>query len=131
MVTFVDTSAWYALLDEDDDNHASAVQRWRRLLEDDDVITHTYVVVESSALLQRRLGLPAAARFHRSLLAVANLVPIDARTHDRAVERWLNGATRQLSLVDVTSFVAMEDRGIDVAFAYDRRFAAEGFRTYA
>lgn len=57
---------------------ASAVERWRRLLGCADVITHTYVVVESSALLQRRLGLDGAARFHRSMLAVAGVIPLTA-----------------------------------------------------
>lgn len=64
--TFVDTSALYALLDEDDQEHACAASWMRsagaepsRLL-----TTHTFVAVEAAALIHRRLGVEAV----RSLL---------------------------------------------------------------
>jgi predicted nucleic acid-binding protein len=59
---FVDTSALYALLDRDDRRHADAAAIWRRLAEEArPLTTHSYVLVEAFALVQRRLG-PAAVR---------------------------------------------------------------------
>lgn len=60
----VDTSALYAVLDRDDDHHAVAATAWARLLDDvaarrRGCMTHSAVVVETSALVQRRLGLEA------------------------------------------------------------------------
>ena len=54
---FLDTSAIYALADRDDPNHSQAAAAFRRLLEDgEEALVHSYILVESAALLQRRLG---------------------------------------------------------------------------
>ena len=59
---FVDTSAFYAILDKDDRAHASARQAWTALLSADEsapLVTSNYVLVESFALTKARLGLDA------------------------------------------------------------------------
>ena len=58
---FVDTSALLALLDRDDEFHARAATVIRSLGADDALLTHEYVIVETTALAQRRLGLGAVA----------------------------------------------------------------------
>lgn len=131
MTVFVDTSHLYALLDEDDANHRTAVRTWRQALDDEPLVTHAYVVIETSALVQRRLGMAAATHLHRALLPAVSLIAVDEPTHARAVERWLTTAARQLSLVDITSFVVMADRGISAALAFDRDFEGAGFRRWA
>ena len=61
---FLDTSAIYALADRADPNHSTAVQRLDRVLESgDELLTHNYVLAESIALLQTRLGMSIAAKF--------------------------------------------------------------------
>ncbi|MGH3318628.1 MAG: type II toxin-antitoxin system VapC family toxin [Streptosporangiaceae bacterium] len=129
MSVFVDTSALYALLDEDDANHKRAAASWQRLVDTSTLTTHAYVVVELSALTQRRLGMDAVARLHRALLPVVRQWTVDAHTHGRAVERWLAQSRRGLSLVDMTSFVMMGDRRLFWAFAYDEDFDSAGFDT--
>ena len=94
MTALVDTSALYALLDEDDD-HGAPVTTWTRLLGAERLVTHAYVVVESSALVQRRLGTAAAGRLHRALLPAVAVSAVGQRTHDRAVERWLGAGRRR------------------------------------
>ena len=91
MTALVDTSAFYALLDEDDDHHGAAVTTWTHLLGAEQLVTHAYVV-ESSALVQRRLGTAAASRLHRALLPAVAVSAVGQRTHDRAVERWSGGS---------------------------------------
>ena len=127
MTVFVDTSALYALVDEDDVNHETSAAVWDTLLDAERLLTHTYVVVEISALLQHRLGMGAAEQLHAALLPVVQVRAVDRGTHDRAVTRWRQQARRELSLVDVTSFVVMEDLAIRSAFAFDDDFTAEGF----
>ncbi len=54
---FVDTSAIYALADRRDTNHLDAAHRFDTLLQSGRrPFTHSYVLVESMALLDRRLG---------------------------------------------------------------------------
>ena len=62
---FVDTSGLYPVLDADDANHSIAAAAMERLLDeleasDTEVVTHGSVIVEAAALVQRRLGMPAA-----------------------------------------------------------------------
>lgn len=64
---FVDTSAFYSILDQDDDNHATASERWRRLVADDvELVTSNYILIETTMLLQGRLGMAAAACTRRA-----------------------------------------------------------------
>ncbi len=127
MSVFIDTSYFYALLDEDDDNHRSAAEVWPRALDGEHLLTHSYVVVETSALVQRRLGMGATVRFHRELLPAATQLAVGSHVHARAVDRWLAAGSRALSLVDVTSFVVMADHGLTHALAFDADFGSAGF----
>lgn len=129
MTAFADTSALYALVDADDTYHDRAHDLWHTLAVDDVVVTTQLVVVETTALVQRRLGHEAAAELHRAVLAGTDVLALDEGQFGRAVERWAAHGRRRLSLVDVTSFVVMEDRGIDVAFAIDDDFRTAGFDT--
>ena len=44
---------------------------------------------------------------------------------------YLAALRRRLSFVDWVSFVLMREAGLEQAFAFDRDFAAEGFRLVA
>lgn len=127
----VDTSALYALLDEDDQNHHPAADLWPGLVRRERLTTHTYIVLEVSALVQRRLGWEAAHQLHDGLLAVVELRAVDLGTHQMAVTRWRHGGPSTLSLVDATSFMIMAESGIDRAFAFDQDFIDAGFDVVA
>lgn len=131
---FVDTSALYAVLDADDDRHADAASGWLRLLAGIEngvysAVTHYGVVVESSALVQRRLGMAATRHLHDDLLAVLSVESVDGDLHGRAITALLAAANRGISLVDWTSFEMMRSRGIDHALAFDSDFDDQGFQS--
>ena len=130
MVTFVDTSALYAFLAADDSAHASALETFRQLvLASERLVTHNYVVVESTALVQRRLGVAAVRVLHDELLPLVDVVWVDEPLHRRAVDATRAAAQRDLSLVDWTSFLVMRDNDIRQAWAFDADFDAQGFAT--
>lgn len=130
MTTFVDTSALYALLDRDDQNHTAAAA-W--FAGDDpatrELITHSYVVVESAALADRRLGAQAARALLEDLVPIVSLVFVDEPLHRAAASAYLAAPRRGPSLVDRVSFELMRHRGIMRAFAFDRDFRTAGFST--
>lgn len=129
---FLDTSALLALLDAEDPFHDDAKQSWERLLNavrarQHFLLTHYAVVVESSALIARRLGVQAVRQLHEEMLPVAEVVWIDEKLHARATAAMFAAGRRKVSLVDWLSFEVMRDRRIRRAFTYDGDFEDQGF----
>lgn len=131
----VDTSALYAALDRSDRSHPVAQQHWHRLIDQIadgtvEAITHSGIVVETSALVQRRLGMEAARAFHDDLLPTIAVNWVTEDLHHRAVAALLAANRRDVSLVDWTSFELMRARGIRTAFAFDDDFTHQGFSSW-
>jgi predicted nucleic acid-binding protein len=127
MTVFVDTSAWYALLDESDPSHAQAARTLRSLADRRErLVTHNYVVVESLALIQRRMGMELARGFVTRLLPVAETEWIQPSLHDTALAAFLESG-RESSFVDHISFALMRGRAVSTAFAFDEDFLSQGF----
>lgn len=127
---FLDTSAIYALADEADPNHKRAKRLFQHALEaGEDLLVHSYILVESAALIQSRLGLAQALRFlqESESFAVHWVTPAD---HRRGVDLLSKRSRRKLSLVDCVSFVVMQRLGVKRALAFDPDFEREGFRLY-
>ena len=128
---FLDTSAIYALADRGDARHETARELFGAVLtRGETLLTHNYVLVESLALLQHRLGSETAAKFARTVPDF-EVVWVDAPLHAEATRRWVRSSKRRVSFVDEVSFVVMKARGIEVAFAFDRDFEGRGFRLLA
>jgi len=126
----VDTSALFALLDRSDRDHERTGRSFRQLRDARDaLIIHNYVVVEAVALIQRRLGAPAAVSLLRELVPTSQMIWIDQGVHSAAAEQFSRVTSRAVSLVDLVSFELMRREGIDTAFALDPDFVSAGFRT--
>ena len=127
MSVFVDTSALYAVLDDDEAFHGRALDTWRSLAGGTHLISHSYVVVECCELVRRRLGPAAVADLTDKMLPVIDVVWVDEALHRIALEAARAAAWRE-SLVDHVSFVVMRRAGIESAFTYDSDFEHAGFR---
>ena len=129
MTVFADTSAFYALLDGDDANHDAAAAEWRSLLEDEALLLTTgFVLVETLALVQHRLGLEAARAFLEDVYPLLNVEWIAETDFEAGAASVLSAQRMELSLVDCVSFVLMRRLGIRRAFAFDQHFSEQGFR---
>ena len=131
MTTFVDTSAFVTLLDDADERFERA-SRWLHDVatdRDEPLLTHAYVVVESIAVIQRRLGAGAIRAFVDHLLPVCEILFVGRELHERATVAHLAGLRRGTSFVDRVSFETMRSEGIERAFAFDPDFSREGFST--
>jgi uncharacterized protein len=126
---YIDTSAFYALMDRADGYHQSAKALWPSLLEDSiSLLTSNYVVSESMALIQNRLGFEAASLWYKDVLAVLNIYWVDQTTHRRAYELWLGLGRSRCSLVECTSYAIMHQKYIEKVFSFKRHFAEQGFQ---
>jgi predicted nucleic acid-binding protein len=125
---FIDTSAFFALLDKDDANHNKAKKAWAAILGfDNAIITSNYVLVECFALLQHRLGMEAVRGFQEDVLPVITVEWIKESTHRTAVSALMAASKRKLSLVDCVSFETMRSLGLKTVFGFDPHFSEQGF----
>ena len=129
MSVFVDTSVLLAILDADQPRHADVIDAWERsIVEERRLFTSNYVLVESFALVQRRLGLEALRALADVVVPVLRPLWIDEELHSAAVAALFAASRRKLSLVDCTSFELMRRHGLTEAFALDDDFVRQGFR---
>lgn len=88
---------------------------------------HSYVVVETTALLQSRHGMGAVRTLHRDVLPTLGVRFPEPELHARAATALMAADRRGVSLVDWVSFEMMRDERITDAFAFDDDFAEQGF----
>ena len=128
---FLDTSAIYALADANDLHHSEASEMFALAFSNnEDILLHNYLLIESTALLRRRLGLDVALRFLDQMISIQTHW-IDNEDHAQAVTLLRERDNRGLSLVDCASFVVMRRYGIMQAMAFDVDFEHEGFSIYS
>ncbi len=125
---FIDSSAFLAIVNVDDANHPLAKQQWKDLLHTDEILyTNNYVIVESIAVIQKRLGLNTVQKLQDNILEFVTIDWVGEEYHSQALENVLTSNRRRLSLVDCSAFETMRRLGIDTAFTFDSHFREEGF----
>lgn len=125
---FVDTSAFIALLNRSDQNHQSAQRIWRELLlNKTDLYCTSYVLVETVALVQNRLGLEIVRTFNDDVIPLLRIEWVNPSLHQKGMSTLLTEKRRHLSLVDCVSFAAAKQSNLTNIFAFDHHFVEQGF----
>lgn len=128
MNIFADTSALFALLVHNDYMHIRARENFLYFAKQGvQLLTSSFVIVETIALLQRRVGLEPVKDFAARMLPLLEVVWVDNVWYQKAMQRLLVQNDRDLSLVDCLSFEIMASRNIQIAFTFDRHFSENGF----
>jgi len=129
---YVDTSAFYALMDRSDTHHHRAKTLWPSLLEDNvNLQTSNYVVCETLDRIQCRLGFNAASLWHKDVLGIMEVHWVDQATHRRAHDLWMSLGRQQNSLVDCISFTIMHKNQIEKSFCFKGSYIEQGFISLA
>ena len=130
MTVFLDTSGLYAMFDRDDANHSRARDVWVEWLREPAVLlTNNYVLLETAALLQHRIGTAAVRALHEDVMPLLEVEWVTEEQHRAGMEAVLAAARKKLSLVDCVSFQTMRNRGVRTAFCFDAHFREQGFAT--
>ena len=125
---FVDTSGFHAFLDRTDPFHAKARDFFIRARDEKwQLFTTSYVVHESWALIQARLGWEAVEDWIGSLLPMCEIAWVDESMHRLGAARARQAKERRLSLTDCVSFEVMSSRGCTEAIADDEHFRRLGY----
>jgi predicted nucleic acid-binding protein len=124
---FVDTGAWYALVDSDDADHTTAAA----FLAANTIplITTNFVLSETITLIRYRIGHKAARSFGQKLKesSFARVVTVTTADEERAWEIFCKYSDQDFSFVDCTSFAVIERMKLSAAFAFDRHFSVMKF----
>jgi uncharacterized protein len=130
VTVFLDTSGLYAVFDRDDANHSRAKSAWVEWLHEGAVLlTNNYVLLETAALLQNRIGVTAVRALHEDVTPLLQVDWVSEEQHRAGVEAVLAAARKKLSLVDCVSFQTMRTHGTRTAFCFDAHFREQGFTT--
>ncbi|RPJ49623.1 MAG: PIN domain-containing protein [Acidobacteria bacterium] len=129
MDLFVDTSAWFALIDKNDQNHRRAAEFLHQLSETPILFHLTdYIVDETTTLLRIKVSHRRAVAFLDYLKTGANIV----RSHvspDLLVEAenlFRRYKDKKWSLTDCVSFAYMDQEGLQDVFSFDANFREYG-----
>jgi predicted nucleic acid-binding protein len=93
------------------------------------LLLHNYILVESAALLQARLGVQAAILFLNDAKAF-EVEWVDWTLHQEAKEELQRIGRRGISFVDCVSFMVMKRKGMQTTLAFDPDFHHQGFSIY-
>ena len=128
MRVFADTSGLFALLVRNDLMHVRAQLNFAYFAQyRAELLTSSFVLVETAALLQRRVGLAAVHDFQSKIIPLLEIIWVDGAWYTRAIQRLFALNNRNISLVDCLSFEIMESREIAYAFSFDSHFPENGF----
>jgi predicted nucleic acid-binding protein len=129
---FADTGGWANAFVRTEPHHALAAMLLRKWRQDRTrVVTSSYVLSELVALFTSPIRLPRsrAVAIVDSLLTAPwiEVVYVDRALHEEGWNLLKSRLDKRWSLVDCTSFVLMERRGIIEALTPDHHFEQAGF----
>ncbi len=119
---FVDTGAWYALVDKSDPDHKEA----EHFMTNNKIplLTTNFVFDETITLIRSRLGWSVGKDFGERLKksGFVSLIAVKDEDEERAWEIFLKYKDKDFSYTDCTSFAVMERLKMDMAFTFDSHF---------
>ncbi|MDP2681547.1 MAG: PIN domain-containing protein [Deltaproteobacteria bacterium] len=125
---FVDTGAWYALVDKNYPDHKSAEHFLRN--NKIPLLTTNFVFDETITLIRSRLGWNISKDFGQKLKhsKFASIVAVKYEDEEKAWEIFLKYKDKDFSYTDCTSFAVMQRLKMDTAFSFDSHFQIMRFQ---
>ena len=125
----VDTPAFYALLSRADAHHRQASRIFQHLVDyEAELYTTSYIFLEVTTLVHRRLGLESLEVMIKSVPKLCNLYYIDRATLKEAWDSMLGKHKTDLTLVDWTTCIAARKLSASV-FTFHKGLADQGVLT--
>ena len=133
MRLFVDTGAWFALVNDRDQNHVRATGFAERFGNESLLLyTTDYVIDEAATMIRLKLSHRKAVDFLNWTAGSASVT----RAHvapdllARGEEIFRKYRDKEWSYTDCVSFAYMDEMGLEDAFAFDRNFSQYGKRLH-
>lgn len=129
---FIDTWAWYALMDRNADPLIAEAANKQLLDEGHTFVTTNYVLSETVTLVRYKLYHAVAVQFWkttRKLIesGLVELVRVSEAHEERAWTIFEQFADQDFSFTDCTSYAVMQSLKLSRVFTGDQHFATMGF----
>lgn len=119
----IDTSAFYALVSAKDAFHSRAADTYEQLIDrEQELWTTSYVLVETMALVHRRLGFDILAEFVKGIDGTVRVFWVESAVHNQALSQFAANRGNGLSFVDWTVGLVSLILNAHI-FTFDRGFA--------
>ncbi len=92
------------------------------------LFTSNYILLETTALLQSRIGTAGVSTFTADVIPMVSTFWVEEGMHRSALHSLLISGRQRLSLVDCVSFEVMRRLRLSDVFCFDPHFAEQGFR---
>ena len=126
---FIDTGFWIALFDKRDRNHLSAKNNLESLIKNYSLYFSDFILFETITYLNcsiRRHDL--AIRFlKKAQKPILKMLVVDEIIKTTALNMFEKYSDKDLSMTDCTSFVLMNQKGINKYAGFDDHFLQMGF----
>ncbi len=125
---FVDTSAFVSLQDKSDPNHEKAGKFALKLQElNAQLYTSSEIIGEALTVIARKLGKSQALQFYRGYLKSGiEEIFISARLNESTKKLFFTVKSKNISYIDCSNVIAMENAKIKSIFAFDQDFKKLG-----
>jgi uncharacterized protein len=129
---FIDTSGWAELFVATESYHQKAKEWFAKARKQQlQMVTSNYVVAELVALLNSPLRVPRYQLFQYvdavKTASYINIIYVDTAIETAAWSLLKSRADKTWSLVDATSFIIMQQLGLQEALTTDHHFEQAGF----
>lgn len=127
---FVDTSALYALIDQNDSHHSQAVKILASLLpRSPQLVVPNFLLAETHTIINRRIGPREALRFLNGALLDYQIERVTIQDEQRALALLQRiSVSRNFSYFDAVAVALAERLGIEEVFTFDRHFTLLGLK---
>ena len=130
---FVDTAGWMAMADAKDPLHQKSIQCRDEWLEENAiVVTSNFIIDETLTLIRIRIGIEASKKWWRLISDSPRCLKewITPERTEKAVQWFFRWHDQSFSFTDCTSFIVMQELGIEDVLTADRHFTIAGFRIH-
>lgn len=128
MSVFIDTSAFFALIDSADEFYPAAERIFKNIIKSDEkLLTSNYIILETVFLLQKFFGISAVSDLKKKMLTILHIIWVDESIHESALSVLISAQRKKVSLTDYCSFYILDNYNIDKVFTFDGHFAEKGY----
>ncbi|MCL4417789.1 MAG: PIN domain-containing protein [Actinobacteria bacterium] len=128
---FIDTSAFFAIINARDLNHDIALKFFKNDIDNFKVFSSDFIISETLTLIRRKMGSSIAFSWGEKILQ-SNFLKILYSGENIFFDSWktfIKYEDRDFSFVDCTSFIHMKENEIRQCFCFDTYFSIYGYNS--